>query len=545
MEGKAPRYKIEREIGRGAFGVVLLAYDNRLGRQVALKALVIPEGTPEENRSNTVRRFHREARAAAGLSHPNIVTIYDISKGGDRHYISMEYLEGETLFDVLEAGALPVGRSRAIADQVLEALEYAHGRGVIHRDIKPENIFVLPGDKVKLVDFGIAHVQATTTITVTGKVMGSPGYMAPECVTGETDEARSDIFSFGVVLYEMLTGRRPFGPHTDTDSLVTVLFRIVSEDPEPPASINPDIPRALEVIVLQCLEKDPDKRFSNAAAVRAALSAAVAEGAPLQAAMEPPPVKPVPETAPGAEVVSAPQTAGAVPAPPTIQVPREPPRFQPTPPPPPPRAPAGPPALARPRKSRKGALIAAVAIVIVVAVAAAFLVYFLTRGNVGKARALTARADRLLTAANKEADEVSKALDELGTGLEQSVVSTTAEYEKQAAAIEMAMTAAKGYLTRARAEYRSVERLGGAEEYKEYAAVRVESIDVAAELFGKLKETLEEIGGFVAAVESGDTSGVDSFSSTLTVLYDEMAELTGKYQELDSKASSMKQQKGL
>lgn len=278
MQEKGSRYKVEREIGRGAFGVVYLARDNFLQRNVALKVISVPDGLSPDERDQLIERFHREARAAAGLSHPNIVIIHDISRAGERHFISMEFLEGEPLSDAMGDKPLPPGRVLKIADQILAALQYAHSRSVVHRDIKPDNIFLLPGDTVKLVDFGLARVQATTTITRSGAVMGSPGYIAPEVVEGRPADARTDVFSFGVVLYEMLTGDRPFGPRTVFESFIHVIYRIMSEDPAPPSSINDAVSPELDEIVARCLAKDPDMRFQDAAALRTALaSTTVAE----------------------------------------------------------------------------------------------------------------------------------------------------------------------------------------------------------------------------------------------------------------------------
>jgi hypothetical protein len=276
-EQKGPRYKIDKEIGRGAFGVVYLANDNLLRRKVALKVMSIPDGLNEEEKKHLVDRFYREARAAAGLSHPNIVTIHDISKAGDRHFISMELLEGAPLSELVDSDEpIPIARTVRIADEVLAALEYAHSGEVIHRDIKPDNIFLLEGDTVKLVDFGLARVQASTTITRSGTVMGSPGYIAPEVIDGKPADKRTDVFSFGVLFYEMLTGTRPFGPDTAFESFVRVIYRIMSEDPRPACEVNPDIPPGLQAVLDKMLAKDPDARYQDAGEARCALREAVA-----------------------------------------------------------------------------------------------------------------------------------------------------------------------------------------------------------------------------------------------------------------------------
>lgn len=265
MELESTRYRIESEIGRGAFGVVYLAYDNVLQRTVALKVMSVPEGLKEEDREILLQRFYREARAAAGLSHVNIVTIHDISRSeDDRNFISMEYLEGRPLSELIAEGALPVPRAIEIATQVTGALVYAHSKDVIHRDIKPENIFVLDSDRIKLVDFGMARIQATSTLTKSGAVMGSPGYISPEVIEGKKADRRTDIFSLGVVLYEMLTGERPFGPQSAFESFAHVIYRIMSVDPTPPSRINPQVSGEIDNIVGKCLEKEPQDRFQTA-----------------------------------------------------------------------------------------------------------------------------------------------------------------------------------------------------------------------------------------------------------------------------------------
>lgn len=262
MEQGSPRYKIKRPLGRGAYGVVFLAYDNALGRDVALKVLDIPEGSDNEERQHLIDMFHREARAAAGLSHPNIVIIYDISRTEDKYFISMEFLEGAPLADTMK-GPMPVSQILVISMQVLNALEYAHEHGVIHHDVKPGNIFVLPNGSIKLVDFGFARIESSSTLNSIGTVMGSPGYIPPEAFDGKEADARTDIFSFGVVLYEMLTGQRPFGPEKDSGSYKDSMFQVLSTDQDPPSSIDPNIPRVFDDIVQKCLQKDPDQRYQR------------------------------------------------------------------------------------------------------------------------------------------------------------------------------------------------------------------------------------------------------------------------------------------
>ena len=276
-ETKGSRYSIEKEIGRGAFGTVYLARDNVLRRDVALKVMTVPEGLTDEERQHFVDRFYREARAAAGLSHPSIVIIHDISKARDKYFISMELLQGEPLSRVMEEEPLSTARALRLADSILAGLEYAHSRDVIHRDIKPDNVFVLQGDGIKIVDFGLARVAASTTITRTGAVMGSPGYIAPEVIDGKQADKRTDVFSFGVLFYEMLTGSRPFGPETAFESFARVIYRIMSEDPQPVSVVNPEVPVEIDALVARMLAKNPEERFQDAQQMRQAL-AGVVEG---------------------------------------------------------------------------------------------------------------------------------------------------------------------------------------------------------------------------------------------------------------------------
>ena len=266
MEG---RYALLHEIGRGAMGQVFLAEDRVLKRKVALKFLSLPQGLDKAERQEAVARFYREAQAAAKLAHPNIVVIYDIDELEGRHFISMEYLEGETLDRVMARGPLPPERAIEIVSQILSALSYAHSQGVIHRDIKPENIFLSAAGTVKVTDFGIARVMGSSTMTQAGTVMGTPGYMSPEQVKGEKVDARTDIFSAGVILYELLTGMRAFA----ADSLTAVMYRIVNEDPPPLMQVDPSLPAWLQRVVARATAKDPGLRYPDASAMLADLAA--------------------------------------------------------------------------------------------------------------------------------------------------------------------------------------------------------------------------------------------------------------------------------
>jgi serine/threonine protein kinase len=264
------RYQIIREIARSN-DIVYEAIDPSINRRVALKELALPPDAQGAQRRERIERFWREGRAAGNLSHPNIVTIYEIGKDGDRHFIAMEYLEGVTLRDVLQTGgALPHRDVVNYALQLCSALAYAHEHGVIHRDIKPENIQILPGGFVKLTDFGIARLMGESSITQDGQVFGTPSYMSPEQVAGKEIDARSDVFSLGVVLYEMLAGQKPFSG----DSVVTITYNIMNMEPPPP----PGAPPYLASIVLRAMAKNPEMRYQTIRALEADLREERASG---------------------------------------------------------------------------------------------------------------------------------------------------------------------------------------------------------------------------------------------------------------------------
>jgi eukaryotic-like serine/threonine-protein kinase len=257
------RYKTVSRIGDGAMGAVYAAYDPVLSRTVALKTLNL-NLAPEE-RARFEASFLDEARAVAKLNHPNIVTVYDAGKSPHGPYIAMELLEGEELRSILARGErLSTSRAAELASRVVDALAYAHASGIVHRDIKPGNIFMASGGgktQPKVLDFGIAQV-ARRPVSSTGgdTVLGSPTYMAPECVRGESVDGRSDIWSLGVTLYELLTGKTPFAG----DSLNTLLQGILNDSPEPPHTLNSAVPLELSRIVARALAKRPEDRYQNA-----------------------------------------------------------------------------------------------------------------------------------------------------------------------------------------------------------------------------------------------------------------------------------------
>jgi len=249
------RYQVVKKLGEGGMGTVFMANDTRLGRCVALK-VIRPQFAAEERFKV---RFLREARSAAAVQHPNIVQVYDAGADGDNQYIAMEYIEGRSLRDILDERAFTIEEVLPISMQVCDALACAHRNGIVHRDIKPDNI-MLTGNppQVKVMDFGLARVEQATFVTAEGAVLGSWLYMSPEQASGGTVDARSDIYSLGITLYEILTGKAPF---TDGD----ITFHHVHTPPKPPVETREDIPQALNDLILECLAKKPDDRPKTAA----------------------------------------------------------------------------------------------------------------------------------------------------------------------------------------------------------------------------------------------------------------------------------------
>jgi serine/threonine protein kinase len=264
------RYQITREIARSN-DIVYEAFDPQLGRKLALKELSLDVRVQEPERRLRIDRFFREARAAGNLSHPGIVTIFDFGEDNGRYFIAMEYLEGETLKSrIARTGPLPTDEAIRILSALCDAVEYAHARQIVHRDIKPDNIHILPDGSVKITDFGIARMLGEQTITVAGQVFGTPSYMAPEQIRGAMVDARTDIFSLGLVLFEMLSGRKAFWG----EALETVVYRIMSE-PVPPLH---DQPASMNAVIQQAVQKDPGQRFVSAAQMKAALTGGVVSG---------------------------------------------------------------------------------------------------------------------------------------------------------------------------------------------------------------------------------------------------------------------------
>jgi serine/threonine-protein kinase len=253
------RYQILREVGRGSMGVVYQARDPQIDRMVALKVL-------RQDRVSTdafVKRFLKEAKVIGRLSHPNIVTIYDVGEEQGNVYIAMEFLEGKSLSDILLEKHPAPKEVMEIGVQIAETLDYAHSKGVIHRDIKPSNIIIAPDGRIRITDFGIARIEDSTATlhTQAGEILGTPAYMSPEQVSGQQVDGRSDIFSLGVILYEMTTGARPFGGKGNT--LASMFNDIIRVTPPEPFITSSLVPKKLSALIMKALQKGPEKRFQT------------------------------------------------------------------------------------------------------------------------------------------------------------------------------------------------------------------------------------------------------------------------------------------
>jgi eukaryotic-like serine/threonine-protein kinase len=271
------RYEIEKELGRGAMGVVYQAHDPQIDRRVALKVLRSDRVASED----FAHRFLKEARAIGRLSHPHIVTVYDVGHDHETVYIAMEFLDGRPLDEMLREKSLNLKQIVDIGIQVAQSLDYAHGQGIVHRDIKPSNIMLTSEGSVKITDFGIARIEdpAAAQLTQAGEILGTPTYMSPEQVKGQAVDGRSDLYSLGVILYEISTGRRPF----TGKNIASIFNAITSEAPEDPMAAEPFVARggsrAFSELILKCLSKSPEDRFQTGKSMAEALPGCLEENA--------------------------------------------------------------------------------------------------------------------------------------------------------------------------------------------------------------------------------------------------------------------------
>jgi len=255
------RFQLLKEIGRGGMGIVFQAHDKKLKEQVAIKVL----SPLLSNNVDGLERLKREVSAARRITHPNVIRIHDISESGGLHFVSMEYFSGTTLKDIIKRdGAFSAAQGSQIAFQICDGLESAHKHGVIHRDLKSQNIIVNDHGELKIIDFGLATNIHQQGMTATGLILGTPEYMAPEQVAGKKADERADIYSFGIILYELFSGKVPF----TGDTAIAVGFQQMREDPQPPRQVNPQISTEVEQIILKALQKNPSDRYNSVAEMR-------------------------------------------------------------------------------------------------------------------------------------------------------------------------------------------------------------------------------------------------------------------------------------
>jgi serine/threonine protein kinase len=271
------RYQIVKELGKGSMGVVYQAYDPQIDRVIALKVLRQDRSASEA----FVQRFLTEAKAIGRLSHPNIVTVFDVGQDQGMIYIAMEFLEGKPLDKIIEDRSPSLEEIIRLSVFVALALDYAHGKGIIHRDIKPSNILIAKEGLVKITDFGIAHIEdpASPLQTQAGEILGTPAYMSPEQVLSRTVDGRSDLFSLGIILYEMTTGKRPF----TGENLAAIFNAVTKTTPAEPKKINPSISKDLSQVIMKSLNKMPEQRFQTGKAFAEALGATIKGNEPVNA----------------------------------------------------------------------------------------------------------------------------------------------------------------------------------------------------------------------------------------------------------------------
>jgi serine/threonine protein kinase len=274
------RYQVLKELGRGGMGIVFQAHDKQLKEQVAIKVLSPLLGSDDD----ALERLKREVSAARRITHPNVIRIHDISEIQGLHYVSMEYFHGTNLKEYIKtSGLLSPMQAFNIASQICDGLEAAHKQGVIHRDLKSQNIIVNSSQQIKIIDFGLARTAHLEGMTATGLIMGTPEYMAPEQVSGKRVDERADIYSLGIILYELFTGKVPF----TGDTAIAIGFRQLKEDPPRPCEINRQLSPSVENVILKALQKDPVMRYMSVGELKSDLQRAILQPPGTDAAVEP------------------------------------------------------------------------------------------------------------------------------------------------------------------------------------------------------------------------------------------------------------------
>ena len=274
------RYQVLKEIGRGGMGIVFQAHDKQLKEQVAIKIL----SPLLSSDADALERLKREVSAARRVTHPNVIRIHDIAEISGLHFVSMEYFHGRNLKEhIRQSGALSMIQAYHIASQICDGLEAAHRQGVIHRDLKSQNIIINDSNQIKIIDFGLARTAQVEGLTATGLIMGTPEYMAPEQVAGKRVDERADIYSLGIILYELFTGRVPF----TGDSAIAIGFKQLKEEPIQPCTVNPQLSPAVENVILKALHKDPLERCRSVAEVKTDLERAVLQSVRPEAEPQP------------------------------------------------------------------------------------------------------------------------------------------------------------------------------------------------------------------------------------------------------------------
>jgi serine/threonine protein kinase len=267
------RFQILKELGRGGMGIVFQAHDKELKEQVAIKILSPILST----NSDALARLKREVSAARRVTHANVIRIHDLSEMNGLHFVTMEYFHGQNLKEYIKANALSNMKAWQIAEQICDGLDAAHRGGIVHRDLKSQNIIINTAGQIKIIDFGLAHTTQMEGLTATGLIMGTPEYMAPEQVAGKRVDERADIYSLGIILYELFTGRVPF----TGDSAIGVGFMQMKEDPKPPREMNSQIPAEVERVILKALQKEPSARYSAVSELKSDLGYAISKPADL------------------------------------------------------------------------------------------------------------------------------------------------------------------------------------------------------------------------------------------------------------------------